>query len=349
MFNASCCRHLGSLWFALIVGCLCTGLAPVALADRLFRLQPAANTAWALQSTTDRDIQINVLGAKAKGTERETIHAKLVVERVDPDGRAELVLVVERVEVSLKGEGGSVFGTGEEKFALTFDSSAPNHQEPSPIAESMLGVDLADRSSALIGVRRRLILKPNGDMEVKDPQEEKDVAAKTSPSLMVAAMFDPRSFVSLPDRPVPIGAAWHHDLRRSEVVRPRESGQAPAAGIFGLGRGKEVRQMESRYIGPEATVRGRVEKIATQFFFDDRSGLFGGLVDRGKCVGELAFDSMNGELVEAKWDIVVKDQERPLLGTIATTCDIHSVVTLARDVAPVATQSSGVIPLPHVR
>ena len=337
--------RLSSAPVAFMLGCICTGAAPVALADRLFRLQPEVNSAWKLQSTSDVAIQIKLLGAKVhRYTEHETIHATISVERVDSEGSAELLLVVEKVEVSQV-----IDGDRDKVGEIHFDSSAPVPPQP----HSKRWTDLADRSAKVIGTRRRIVLKPNGEMEAMEPSEvEKPAAVKEwtcppSSTLELAKHLELRSLVCLPERPVPNGAVWQHDPARSDVAKPHDSGRAPVAQMLGLGKGKQARNGQSVYAGSAATDRGKVERITT-LFSEDQSGLFRDLGHRMKVVGELRFDSASGALVDAKWDLVATDKGGMWLGMAGVDLELHSVVTLVPALPAVPQALPGVVPLPPV-
>lgn len=302
-----------------------------ASADREFRLQPKVGSRWGLQCISNLDASIQVLGVKVTPySECETVTATIIVERINADGAADLLLSVDRVEVVqiMRKEG------REEK--LVYDSSAPR-----PVDPVQRWKDLEASRTLLVGARNRLSLKQNGELSLVaaglDLPRTGKFSCPPSNALVFARATSVDSFapICLPERSIAPGAGWHHDETRTEFTDEPVSARRLPSRLLQSTRKKKPDRAVSKYEGKHATPTGDVERISTAFSVacDEFSG---GQAD-GKVDGEALFDPVSGDLLGASWSVKAETKKMQWLGTAAGTVGTHMRVTIA----PINVELSG--------
>lgn len=316
-------RPAKSACIVIVLVAACIAAPSPAFAGRVFRVQPKAGSQWMLHCVSHLDASLNIVGAKATPySECETISATITVDRINADGVTELLLCIDKVEVS------QIMRHGGQEYTTVYDSSAPRPADPSERWE-----DLEARHALFLISRTGLTLKQNGELKPRALEGERGAPAGTrkcscppSPAWVFASAMSDGAFelLCVPERAVAAGAAWHHDATRSEFNGDPAPARLSLTGVLGIPRKRTPSRAVSKYDGRHVIQTREVERITTAY-----SGAFGES-PQTKVEGESFFDSVSGDLLGASWRIEAKAKQAQWLGVAAVTVATSTRVTLAQ-------------------
>lgn len=317
-------------------------LAHAAEPGRIFRLEPRPGSAWTLEVASGVGGSATILGRELDVGIRERLQATLVVERIDPEGAAVVLLLVDRLQ--------GIKRAGEED-PVEYDSSDPVR----PAVDDETWLEFEKRAASIVGQRWRLIVRPDG--AITDVSAEKNGAAVdplldhavlvTSAEVLWLALGG-REVVQFPGGPVAVGAMWLH--RPVETAAAAGNSLNPAANGRWFGTGEPAREpvFESRYAARERLAERTVDVVTTRRL--PPKPKFGLKQDPPvEVAGRLVFDATTGEFVEAAWEGELRSETSAwwMLGK-KMAMELSFALRVTPAPAAAARQAQALRPLPPV-
>lgn len=309
---------------------------------RTFRLGPAPGSAWTLEAATSVGASAAVFGQAMDVGVHERLLATLVVERIDPDGSAVVLLTVDRLQ-GIQRE--------VDKEPVEYDSS-----DPATSMDDETWREFRKRGESIVGQRWRLVVRPDGEIaDVKADADAADVdplldhAALVSSAEVIWLAVGGREVVRFPDHPVAVGATWLHE----PAGKPANAGEPAKPSVVGrwLGTGEPKREasFESRYAARQSVGARTVDVVTTRHLPPRRTFS----LEKQTPVdvdGRLVFDATTGDFVEGAWEGGFQSKTAVwwMLGTNVAT-DVKFALRVTPAPAPSVRQAQAVRPLPPVR
>jgi len=313
---------------------------------RIFRLQPAPGSAWALEATTSVGTSATVFGNEFDLGLHERLEATLVVERVDPDGSTVVLLHVDRLQAMKR--------TGDDDEDLVeYDSANP----AMAASDDDEWREFRQRGESIVGRRWRFVLRPDGAIDgvsvdaagadaETNPLLDHDMLVTSAEVIWLA--FGGREVIRLPDGPVAVGATWLHEPA-AVPAKAGDPAKPAAGGWFGTSKPKSEATFESCYAAREQVGERMAEVVTTRrlppkrTFSLTRDPTF-------ELDGRLLFDATTGEFAKGTWEGEFRSQAAVwwLLGK-KIAMDFQFTLRVTPAPATKARQVQAVRPLPPVR